>query len=50
MALDAAAACRALAAAAALKGFYGLYEERIRAYRASPPPRDWDGVFVADTK
>jgi adenylate cyclase len=30
--------------------FYDLYEERIADYRATPPPKDWDGVFVATTK
>ena len=27
-----------------------VYEERIAAYRQTPPPPDWDGVFVATTK
>ncbi|MEK9671273.1 MAG: adenylate/guanylate cyclase domain-containing protein [Rhodospirillaceae bacterium] len=27
-----------------------VYEERIAEYRVSPPPADWDGVFVATTK
>jgi adenylate cyclase len=27
-----------------------LYEVRIRAYRTTPPPEDWDGVFVAESK
>ncbi len=31
-------------------GVYELYEQRIAAYVASPPPPDWDGVFVARTK
>ncbi|MGE4219201.1 MAG: adenylate/guanylate cyclase domain-containing protein, partial [Alphaproteobacteria bacterium] len=29
---------------------YELYAERIAAFRANPPPADWDGVFVATTK
>lgn len=33
-----------------LKDFCDLYEERIAYYQANPPPHDWDGVFVADTK
>lgn len=27
-----------------------LYLERSREYKASPPPDDWDGVFVMVTK
>jgi len=27
-----------------------LYLERSREYKASPPPEDWDGVFVMKTK
>lgn len=27
-----------------------LYEERIRAYKQTPPAQDWDGVFIATTK
>ena len=27
-----------------------LYEMRIRANRMTPPPADWDGVFVAESK
>ena len=33
-----------------LQAFYDLYEERIAAFEAEPPPADWDGVFVALTK
>ncbi|MGB0921467.1 MAG: CHASE2 domain-containing protein [Alphaproteobacteria bacterium] len=31
-------------------GLYTLYTDRIAAYRASPPPVQWDGVYVATTK
>ena len=41
--------CRAQAPPGLL-GCYALYEERIAACRANPPPLDWDGVFVALTK
>ncbi len=45
---------RALAAKAgqerALEGLHALYEERAREFLASPPPADWDGVYVATTK
>lgn len=27
-----------------------LYEDRLAHYRASPPPADWDGAFVATSK
>ena len=29
---------------------YKLYLERIAHFRRSPPPADWDGVFVFTTK
>lgn len=33
-----------------MQKFYALYEKRIAAFEAEPPPADWDGVFVALTK
>ena len=39
--------------AAGVLGFAGLlslYEARIAAFTAAPPPPDWDGVFEADRK
>ena len=27
-----------------------LYESRISQYEVSPPPENWDGVFIATTK
>lgn len=33
-----------------LNFFASLYEERIATFQASPPPKDWDGVFVAISK
>ena len=27
-----------------------IYEDRIRQYEIEPPPRDWEGVYVAQTK
>ncbi len=52
------AECRALAKATkgeneglgGMDGLYDLYAERITSYRESPPPSDWDGVFVATSK
>ncbi len=33
-----------------LDEFYQLYAERIATYTASPPGKDWDGVYVALSK
>ncbi|HAM37052.1 MAG TPA: adenylate/guanylate cyclase domain-containing protein [Elusimicrobia bacterium] len=33
-----------------LEKLYGLYEDRIRAFRAAPPGADWDGTFTATSK
>jgi adenylate cyclase len=41
--------CRSLAGDD-LSGLYDLYAERIAEFRQSPPPADWDGVYVATTK
>ena len=30
-----------------LAAFYALYAERIARFEAEPPPREWDGVYVA---
>ncbi|MDH3913946.1 MAG: adenylate/guanylate cyclase domain-containing protein, partial [Rhodospirillales bacterium] len=43
------AECRALAEAP-LEALYALYAERLAAYAKTPPPADWDGVYVATTK
>lgn len=29
---------------------YGIYAERVNHFRKNPPPADWDGVFVFETK
>ena len=45
------ARCRDLALTEwALDDLYDLYETRIATYNADPPPADWDGVYVAETK
>jgi adenylate cyclase len=31
-------------------GLYDMYVERIAAYRADPPPADWNGVYEAESK
>ncbi len=41
--------CQSLAAGR-LAGLYDLYRRRIADFRATPPPADWDGVFVAREK
>ena len=33
-----------------LDGLLELYCERVRAFRESPPPDDWNGVFALQTK
>jgi len=42
------ALCRPLAPS--LAALYDVYEQRIAEFEVSPPPPDWDGVFVATTK
>jgi len=42
--------CRKLANGFAVAGLYDMYVERIEAFRAAPPPPDWDGVYEAETK
>jgi adenylate cyclase len=33
-----------------MDGFYAIYQDRIQEYRQNPPPKDWDGVYVATSK
>jgi adenylate cyclase len=44
------AASTAAAAGFGLEKLGKLYAERIAAYRAAPPPADWDGVYEATEK
>ena len=30
--------------------YYDIMTERINEYKQKPPPKDWDGVYVATTK
>jgi adenylate cyclase len=39
--------CRCRASDLPLEELYRLHERRIAAFRAAPPPPDWDGVHVA---
>jgi adenylate cyclase len=41
---------RALDAAGQLNGYYSLYSERIAAFKLTPPPDDWDGVYTLQSK
>jgi adenylate cyclase len=49
-ALAALATCREHASAFGLDDFYDLYEDRIIAFQAAPPPEEWTGVYVAKSK
>ena len=40
--------CRKLANGFGVDGLYDMYVERIAAYRAEPPPPDWNGVYEAE--
>ena len=42
--------CRKLANGFDVAGLYDMYAERIAAYRADPPPPDWNGVYEAESK
>jgi adenylate cyclase len=42
--------CRKLANGFGVDGLYDMYLERIEGYRIDPPPRDWNGVYEAETK
>jgi adenylate cyclase len=33
-----------------MDGFYAIYRARLEEYRETPPPADWDGVYVATSK
>jgi adenylate cyclase len=49
-ALDLVERCGKVADGFELGGLYDMYAERIEAFRAAPPPPDWDGVYEAATK
>lgn len=49
-ALSAMEKARALDDGNRLKTLFGLYAGRIEAFRATPPPLDWNGVFAMKTK
>lgn len=43
-------ACRQSGEKFRLSGLYDLFEERTAAFKTSPPPKGWDGVFTMETK
>ena len=43
-------ACSKLAGKFELEEFYRLYLIRINEFAKNPPPKDWDGVYIAETK
>ena len=49
-ALDLIDQCRRAANGFDITGLYDMYAERIEAYRADPPPPDWNGVYEAESK
>lgn len=42
--------CREIGKGFGLDDFYALYVGRIRALIEAPPPEEWDGVYVAESK
>ncbi len=42
--------CREVSDGFGLDGLFELYSERISSYEKNPPPADWNGVAVLDTK
>ena len=42
--------CRTAGARHGLNSLYDLYQQRIAEFEATPPPPDWDGVYVAISK
>jgi adenylate cyclase len=49
-ALEAIELCRAAEHNFGLAALFDLYRTRIEAFRETAPPKDWVGVFVAETK
>ena len=44
------ARCRKISNGFGLDYLFDLYDERIRTFETDPPPADWNGVFVLDSK
>ncbi len=49
-ALNALAVCRGIETDLDLDEYHDMYDTRIHAFQADPPPADWDGVFEAQFK
>jgi adenylate cyclase len=49
-ALETIEQCRAVANGFPVGPMYDMYVERIEAFRADPPPPDWNGVYEAESK
>jgi adenylate cyclase len=44
------ARCREVDDGFGLEALFELYAARIRMFKQNPPPPDWNGVFVLETK
>ena len=42
--------CRKFGDGFGLSYLFDIYSERIRVFEENPPPADWNGVFVLETK
>ena len=42
--------CRKIDGGFGLEGLFDLYDERIQAFEQNPPPADWNGVAILETK
>lgn len=49
-ALGAVEACQTSGNEFGLGNLLSIYRDRIKTFRNTPPPNDWDGVFTADAK
>jgi adenylate cyclase len=49
-ALEAIERCRKAGARFGIAALYDMYAARIEVFRQTPPPRDWNGVYEAESK
>jgi adenylate cyclase len=49
-ALEAIERCRKAGEGFGIAALYDMYAERIEAFRRTPPPPDWNGVYEAESK